>query len=67
MEDPTLEKMFEIWCGEWHYEVGPCRDIPENIEIRYYEGNSRATDRRMSFAPKEAECLLQALTELLGK
>lgn len=67
MEDPTLEKMFEIWCDEWHYEVGPCRDIPENIEIRYYEGNSTQSLHRMSFAPKEAECLFEALRDLLGK
>jgi len=65
MNNPTLEKMFEIWDTDWHYEVGPDRDGLDMIEIRYYEGTNKLSLVRMAFDKNTAALMAKALLELI--
>lgn len=63
-DKPQLEKMFEVWCGEWHYEIGPDRDGVGVIEIRYFEGKSTKSELRICLSKEEAALVAKALSEL---
>lgn len=59
--DGQLEMMFELWCSDWHYEIGPDRDGLGCVELRYYEGQETKSNLRMSFPPNDAEKIASAL------
>lgn len=65
MSKPEMEKLFEIWYDEYHYEVGPDRDGLGTIEIRYYEGGDHQVKERMSLDKEGAALLAKALLELI--
>ena len=59
-----LEKLFEVWADNWHYEIGPDRDGLGCLEIRYYEGTEKNCSHRLSFGKQEAALIARALLEL---
>ena len=59
-----LEKLFEVWAEDWHYEIGPDRDGLGCLEIRYYEGQKKECSHRLSFGKQEASLIAKALIEL---
>jgi len=62
-----LEKMFELWDTNFHYEIGQERDGLDMIEIRYYDENETASSARVSFTKDQAKLIAQALIELTGE
>ena len=59
-----LEKLFEVWADDWHYEIGPDRDGLGALEVRYYEGIEKNCSHRLSFGKQEALLIAKALLEL---
>lgn len=64
MAKVELEKLFEVWAEDWHYEVGPDRDGLGCLEIRLYEGVEKTCIHRLSFGKQEAALIAKALLEL---
>lgn len=64
MDNVALEKMFEVWAEDWHYEIGPDRDGLGCLEIRYYEGKETTSKHRITFGKQEAALIAKALLEL---
>lgn len=59
-----LEKLYEVWADDWHYEIGPDRDGLGCLEVRYYEGTETTSKHRLTFGKEEARLIAEALLDL---